>query len=52
MEFEISIEDLLSKRKIESDHIEFKPGWNSNDIYRSICAFVNDYNNFCNLIIP
>lgn len=45
MELEISVEDLLSKRKIESDRIEFKAGWNPNDIYHSICAFANDYNN-------
>lgn len=45
MELEISVEDLLSKRKIESDRIEFKEGWNPDDIYHSICAFANDYNN-------
>ena len=32
MELEIGIEDLLSKRKIESDRIEFKKGWNPDDI--------------------
>lgn len=45
MELEISVEDLLNKRKIESDCIEFKAGWNPDDIYRSVCAFANDYNN-------
>lgn len=45
MELEISVEDLLNKRKIESDRIEFKAGWNPDDIYHSICAFANDYNN-------
>ena len=45
MELEISVEDLLNKRKIESDRIEFKAGWNPDDIYRSVCAFANDYNN-------
>lgn len=45
MEHEISVEDLLNKRKIESDRIEFKAGWNPDDIYRSVCAFANDYNN-------
>ncbi len=45
MELEIGIEDLLSKEKIESDRIEFKTGWNPDDIYHSICAFANDYNN-------
>ena len=45
MELEINIEDLLNRRKIESDRIEFKAGWNPDDIYHSICAFANDYNN-------
>lgn len=42
MELEISVEDLLNKRKIESDRIEFKAGWNPDDIYHSVCAFAND----------
>lgn len=41
----MDLEDLLNKRKIESDRIEFKAGWNPDDIYCSICAFANDYNN-------
>ena len=45
MELELNLEDLLNKRRIESDRIEFKAGWNPDDIYRSICAFANDYNN-------
>ena len=45
MELEISVEDLLNKRKIESDRKEFKAGWNPDDIYHSVCAFANDYNN-------
>ena len=36
------INDLLNKRKVESDRIEFKKGWNPTAIYRSICAFAND----------
>ena len=36
------INDLLKKRKVESDRIEFKKGWNPTAIYRSICAFAND----------
>ena len=45
MELEIDVEDLLNKRKLESDRIEFKTGWNPDDIYHSVCAFANDYNN-------
>ena len=45
MELELNIEDLLNKNKIESDRIEFKKGWNPDDIYRSICAYANDFDN-------
>ena len=45
MELEVNIEDLLKKERIESDRIEFKSGWNPDDIYHSVCAFANDYNN-------
>lgn len=41
----INIEDLLEKRKIESNRIEFKKGWNPTKIYQSICAFANDFDN-------
>lgn len=45
MELEFYIEDLLKKNNIESDRIEFKKGWNPDDIYRSICAYANDFDN-------
>lgn len=45
MELEISIEDLLNKRRVESGRIEFKAGWNPDDIYHSVCAFANDFDN-------
>ena len=45
MELEMSIEDLLNKRRVESDRIEFKASWNPDDIYHSICAFANDFDN-------
>ena len=40
----VNIEDLLHKRKIESTRI-FKTGWNPDKIYRTICAFANDFDN-------
>lgn len=43
--FTISIKDLLARRKIESERIEFKKGWNPAKIYRTICAFANDFDN-------
>ena len=45
MALPIDIEDLLRKRKIEGDRIEFKGGWNPDSIYHSICAFANDLDN-------
>ena len=41
MELEFNVEDLLTFNKIESERIEYKKGWNPDDIYRSICAFAN-----------
>ena len=34
MELEMDVEDLLNKRKLESDRIEFKTGWNPDDIQK------------------
>jgi ATP-dependent DNA helicase RecG len=45
MALHINIEDLLSARTVESDRIEYKEGWNPDSIYRSICAFANDFDN-------
>lgn len=45
MPLPINIEDLLNKQKVESNRIEFKAGWNPIRIYRSICAFANDFDN-------
>jgi ATP-dependent DNA helicase RecG len=41
----LNIEDLLSARTVESERIEYKEGWNPDAIYRSICAFANDFDN-------
>lgn len=45
MALPVNIEDLINKNKVESTHIEFKEGWNPDSIYRSICAFANDFDN-------
>ena len=45
MALPINIEDLLNKRKVEDNRIEFKTGWNPTDIYHTICAFANDFDN-------
>ncbi len=36
MALSINIEDLLNKRKIESNRIEFKADWTSDKIYHTI----------------
>ncbi len=45
MPLHINLEDLLNGRTVESDRIEFKEGWNPDAIYRSVCAFANDFDN-------
>lgn len=45
MALPINVEYLLRQRKVESNRIEFKKGWNPDRIYRSICAFANDFDN-------
>ena len=45
MALPVNIEDLLNKRRIESNRIEFKSGWNPDKIYHTICAFATDLEN-------
>ena len=41
----INIESLLNGKAVESNRLEFKKGWNPDAIYRTICAFANDFDN-------
>lgn len=43
MALPINIDSLLSGSAVESNQLEFKEGWNPDAIYRSICAFANDF---------
>ncbi len=45
MPLHVNIEDLLNARSVESERLEFKAGWNPDAVYRSICAFANDFEN-------
>ncbi|TVQ16843.1 MAG: HTH domain-containing protein [Bacteroidetes bacterium] len=45
MSIPININNLLSGKTIESERIEFKKGWNPGAVYRTICAFANDFSN-------
>ena len=41
----LKIDTLLAGQTVEQDRVEYKEGWNPNDIIHIICAFANDYNN-------
>ena len=43
MRLPINIEELLSGRAVEGARLEYKTGWNPDAIYRTICAFANDF---------
>ena len=42
----IRLADLLGGRKVETDRVEFKEGWNPPAILRTVCAFANDFHNY------
>lgn len=39
----INLNDLLRKRTVEDERIEYKAGWNPDPIIRTVCAFANDF---------
>ncbi len=41
----ISVEELLSGKKVEGSRMEFKEDWNPTSIMRTVCAFANDFEN-------
>lgn len=43
MAIPVNMEDFFHKRKIEFTCIEFKTGWSPDKIYRTICAFSNNF---------
>jgi ATP-dependent DNA helicase RecG len=46
MSLPININQLISGKAVEWDRLEFKQGWNPEEIIHSICAFANDINNW------
>ena len=46
MALPINIENLLTGETVEWDRIEFKKGWNPEDVMHTITAFANDINNW------
>jgi ATP-dependent DNA helicase RecG len=45
MALPINIEELVHGNTIEWERLEFKQGWNPEDVIHSICAFANDLHN-------
>ena len=45
MSLPVNINELISGKIIESERIEYKTGWNPGSVYRTICAFANDFSN-------
>jgi len=45
MTIPISIENLLGRNTVEQTRVEYKAGWNPEDVVHSLCAFANDYSN-------
>ena len=41
----LKIETLLEGKVVERNRVEYKRGWNPEDIIHTICAFANDYAN-------
>jgi len=46
MALPINIEEMLTGQTVEWERIEFKAGWNPEKILQTICAFLNDINNW------
>jgi ATP-dependent DNA helicase RecG len=46
MALPINIQDLVHGNTIEWERLEFKRGWNPEDVLHSMCAFANDLNNW------
>ena len=47
MSLPINIKDLIHGHSVEWERLEFKRGWNPEEVIHSMCAFANDLHN-CN----
>ncbi|MBF0570022.1 MAG: putative DNA binding domain-containing protein [Candidatus Omnitrophica bacterium] len=45
MNLPININDLFTAKTVEWERLEFKAGWNPEDVLRTLCAFANDFHN-------
>lgn len=46
MALPVNIEQLINGQTIEWERLEFKQGWNPEDVIHSMCAFANDLHNW------
>jgi len=46
MALPINISDLIHGKVVEWERLEFKEGWNPEDVLHTVCAFANDLNNW------
>lgn len=46
MALPVNINELLNGKTVEWDRLEFKRGWNPEDVCHTMCAFANDINNW------
>jgi len=46
MALPVNIEDLVHGRTVEWERLEFKQGWNPEEVIHILCAFANDLNNW------
>ncbi len=46
MALPVNIQELINGQVVEWDRIEFKKGWNPEDVIHTMCAFANDINNW------
>lgn len=46
MALPINIDDLINARTVESVRIEFKRGWNPEEVMHTVCAYANDINEY------
>ncbi|MDR2385088.1 MAG: putative DNA binding domain-containing protein [Tannerella sp.] len=46
MSLPINIKDLIHGHSVEWERLEFKQGWNPEEVIHTMCAFANDLNNW------
>ncbi|MCC5916539.1 MAG: putative DNA binding domain-containing protein [Cryomorphaceae bacterium] len=46
MSLAVNINELINGKTIEWERLEFKQGWNPEDVLHTLCSFANDINNW------